>query len=81
MSTRHGNDWKCDHGAQYFTARHSDFRAEVARLQRVGAADLWHPRLQVIGDRSLHDLDPAPVVRHEEARQRILARYGAVRAR
>jgi deoxyribodipyrimidine photo-lyase len=24
---------------------------------------------------------PAPVVRHEEARQRTLARYGAVRAR
>ncbi len=45
MSTRRGDDWQCDHGAQYFTARHPDFRAEVARWQRAGVAGWWDPRL------------------------------------
>jgi hypothetical protein len=45
MSTRRGDDWQCDHGAQYFTARHPEFRAEVARWQQAGVADLWAPRL------------------------------------
>jgi renalase len=59
MSTRQGNGWQCDHGAQYFTARHPDFRAEVARWQRAGVAGLWDPKLQVLGGESLHDPDPA----------------------
>ena len=59
MSTRRGNGWQCDHGAQYFTARHPDFRAEVARWQRAGVAGLWNPRLQVFGDVSLHAPDQA----------------------
>ena len=41
MSTRRSNDWQCDHGAQYFTARDPAFRAEVARWQAAGAAALW----------------------------------------
>ncbi len=41
MSTRRGDGWQCDHGAQYFTARDSAFRAEVARWQQFGAAALW----------------------------------------
>jgi renalase len=45
MSTRRGDDWQCDHGAQYFTARHPDFRAEVARWQQAAVAALWDPRL------------------------------------
>ena len=45
MSTRRCEDWQCDHGAQYFTARHPDFRAEVARWQQAGVAALWDPRL------------------------------------
>ncbi|HRD89185.1 MAG: FAD-dependent oxidoreductase [Candidatus Accumulibacter sp.] len=45
MSTRRGDGWQCDHGAQYFTARHPDFRAEVARWQQAGVAALWAPRL------------------------------------
>jgi len=49
MSTRRGEDWQCDHGAQYFTARHPDFRAEVERWVRAGAAAMWAPRLQVLG--------------------------------
>ena len=59
MSTRRGNGWQCDHGAQYFTACHPDFRAEVARWQRSGVAGLWNPRLQVLGGSSLHDPAPA----------------------
>lgn len=55
MSTRRGDGWQCDHGAQYFTARHPDFRAEVARWQRAGVAVLWSPRLQVLGGESMHD--------------------------
>jgi predicted NAD/FAD-dependent oxidoreductase len=56
MSTRRADDWQCDHGAQYFTARDNDFRAEVMRWQQAGAAALWSPRLQVIesdGERRL----------------------------
>ena len=49
MSTRRAEDahgpWQCDHGAQYFTARDAAFRAEVARWQQAGVADLWDARL------------------------------------
>jgi predicted NAD/FAD-dependent oxidoreductase len=55
MSTRRGNDWQCDHGAQYFTARHPDFRAEVARWQQAGVAELWAPRLRVLGEQPLRE--------------------------
>jgi predicted NAD/FAD-dependent oxidoreductase len=59
MSTKRGENWHCDHGAQYFTARHPDFRAEVARWIEAGVAALWAPRLQVLGDASLHAPDAA----------------------
>jgi len=49
ISTRRGDGWQCDHGAQYFTARDPDFRAQVARWQQAGLVDVWTPRLQVIG--------------------------------
>jgi hypothetical protein len=52
MSTRRGEDWQCDHGAQYFTARHPDFRAEVERWVRAGVAATWAARLQVLGGTS-----------------------------
>ena len=58
MSTRREDDWQCDHGAQYFTARDPAFRAEVARWQHAGVAGLWTPRLQVLGTPSLHNTDP-----------------------
>lgn len=48
MSTRRADDWQCDHGAQYFTARDSAFRAEVLRWEQAGAAALWNARVQVI---------------------------------
>jgi renalase len=47
MSTRRGDDWACDHGAQYFTACNADFCAEVERWRAAGAAALWQPRLRV----------------------------------
>ena len=59
MSTRRGSDWQCDHGAQYFTARHPDFRSEVARWQAAGVAALWTPRLAVLGGLAAHDPDAA----------------------
>jgi hypothetical protein len=59
MSTRRGDDWQCDQGAQYFTARNPGFRAEVVRWQHAGAAASWRPRLHVLGDPSAHVPDPA----------------------
>lgn len=55
MSTRRGDSWECDHGAQYFTARDPDFRAEVARWEQAGAAGLWQPRIKVLDGNSLLD--------------------------
>lgn len=57
MSTRRGDGWQCDHGAQYFTARHPDFRSEVARWQAAGVAAPWAARLEVIGDVEAHTPD------------------------
>lgn len=47
MSTRRGDGWACDHGAQYFTARDPAFQAELGRWQAAGAAARWEPRLVV----------------------------------
>lgn len=55
MSTRRGDDWQCDHGAQYFTARHPEFRFEVTRWQQAGVAAVWNPRLGVLNGESMHD--------------------------
>jgi predicted NAD/FAD-dependent oxidoreductase len=52
MSTRRGDGWRCDHGAQYFTARDPAFSEEVARWERVGVVALWEPRLAVLGGNS-----------------------------
>lgn len=57
MSTRRGDDWQCDHGAQYFTARDPAFRAEVARWQHAGVADLWRARIAVLGEAGEHGAD------------------------
>jgi len=45
MSTRRGDGWQCDHGAQYFTARDPAFRAEVEGWIAKGAAAIWSPRI------------------------------------
>jgi hypothetical protein len=54
MSTRIGDDWQCDHGAQCFTARQPDFRSEVERWKRAGLVEPWTPRLRVLGGLSTH---------------------------
>jgi renalase len=55
MSTRRGDTWECDHGAQYFTARDPDFRAEVAHWEQAGVAGRWQPRIKVWDGLSLQD--------------------------
>ena len=47
LSTRVTDQWQCDHGAQYFTARDPLFFAEVKRWIDAGVAQLWQPNLQV----------------------------------
>ncbi len=49
-STRRGEGWSCDHGAQYFTASDPAFVSEVRRWCETGVAALWSPRLRVIGE-------------------------------
>ncbi|SNS99505.1 hypothetical protein SAMN06265795_11166 [Noviherbaspirillum humi] len=60
MSTRRGEGWQCDHGAQYFTARDPAFRAEVARWIAAGAAAPWQPRLAVFGGSGGHGSEGSP---------------------
>lgn len=57
MSTRRGEGWSCDHGAQYFTARDSRFLAEVAGWEAAGVAAPWAPRLAVLGGAGGHRPD------------------------
>jgi predicted NAD/FAD-dependent oxidoreductase len=49
MSTRLSEDWECDHGAQYFTASDQRFAKTVAQWCSIGAAQVWNPRLAVLG--------------------------------
>ncbi len=55
MSTRRGEGWTCDHGAQYFTARSAEFRTEVTNWQTAGVVALWQPRLRVFEQCSVRD--------------------------
>ena len=57
MSTRRGEDWQCDHGAQYFTARHPRFQAELKRWLQAGVAGLWNPRITLVGGESPRDTE------------------------
>ena len=57
MSTRSSASWQCDHGAQYFTARSPEFRAEVSRWEAAGVAAIWSPRLQVLAGEHAHQRD------------------------
>ena len=57
MSTRRGECWQCDHGAQYFTAHDPAFRTEVARWRAAGVAASWQPRLAVFGSEDEHQPD------------------------
>ena len=56
-STRRGEGWACDHGAQYFTARHPEFIEELAAWRAAGVAAPWPARITVFdadGRRGLH---------------------------
>lgn len=57
MSTRRGEKWQCDHGAQYFTARDPLFKEEVERWRLAGAVSPWHPKIAVIGNADEHKND------------------------
>jgi renalase len=47
MSTRHGEEWSADHGAQYFTARDPAFIEALNTWIKVGVVAPWHPLLSV----------------------------------
>ena len=59
MSTRRDEGWQCDHGAQYFTARDPDFRAEVARWCADGVAARWDGRIRAVDADGLRTPDPS----------------------
>lgn len=48
-ATRRGEDWQCDHGAQYFTARSEVFQTAVEEWRRAGVVAEWQPRLIAVG--------------------------------
>ncbi len=50
LATRRRDHWSCDHGAQYFTARHPDFITQVSHWQEHGVVAAWQPTLRVFGD-------------------------------
>ena len=47
MATRRTNDWKVDHGAQFFTIRDELFATFAEPLIRDGVIRHWRPRLAV----------------------------------
>jgi len=47
MSTRNGDNWSADHGAQYFTARDPLFIQELNSWIKHGVAAAWYPHLKV----------------------------------
>jgi len=50
MSTRHGDGWTADHGAQYFTARDPHFIQELDSWISQSAAAVWSPDVKVYED-------------------------------
>lgn len=45
VSTRQGEGWQADHGAQYFTVSQPAFAAQVERWQQAGVVAEWQGRL------------------------------------
>lgn len=45
VSTRVSDGWQCDHGAQYFTASHPLFLAQVQSWEALGVATPWQGRI------------------------------------
>lgn len=48
MATRRADPHQFDHGAQYFTARTSEFRSFLAPYIERGSVQLWSPELQIL---------------------------------
>lgn len=57
MSTRRGDTWQCDHGAQYFTARDPQFRQQVAHWVEQGIVQAWQARIGVYDETGWRQLD------------------------
>lgn len=51
MSTRRGDGWQCDHGAQYFTAKSNTFAKQVQQWLHAGVVAEWKPNITVIGNK------------------------------
>lgn len=45
VSTRQGEGWQCDHGAQYFTVSQPAFEAQVQKWLQLGVVTEWQGRL------------------------------------
>lgn len=60
MSTRRRDEAAWDHGAQYFTARDPEFRAQVDEWVRQGHAARWEPRVAVLGAGARPDTSESP---------------------
>lgn len=61
MSTRRGEGWQCDHGAQYFTARHPLFVAQVANWEAQGLVQTWPAKIGVYDAQGWHrHTEPLP---------------------
>jgi len=54
MSTRHGDGWSADHGAQYFTARDPLFIKEVHSWVKHDVAKIWRPHIEVFESGQWH---------------------------
>lgn len=62
MSTRRADEYRYDHGAQYFTVRDPRFRHVVSGWQREGVVALWNARIRVLTNGTSDD-DPRPADR------------------
>lgn len=53
MSTRRVEQWRFDHGAQYFTARDPEFSRQVDSWRHVGLVEKWAARIAVVENGSI----------------------------
>lgn len=60
ISTRRGDGWAFDHGAQYFTVREPAFGAVVAQWKAAGVVDEWRGRFGRFVGRFVAETPPLP---------------------
>lgn len=53
MSTRRTDEWRFDHGAQYFTVRNSRFSQQVDWWRHLGLVERWAARIAVLDHGSI----------------------------